>query len=224
MQLKLKDKRILFELEQDSRQSLGQLAKKVRLKKETLFYRIKSLEKEEIIKKYLLEIDIYKLGYQFYPVLLRLQNTTPAIEEEIYNYLKTSQYTSWLTFCEGAWDINLTALAKNNFELKIFLDDFLEKYSEYIAEKQIFATSEITYFKRSFWLDKKPNKIVSSGGEFKEEIKNENLKLLRILSENARMPLVEIGKKLRVNPKNIAYQIKRRYPQNHGKKTDNGPG
>jgi len=124
MQLKLKDKRILFELEQDSRQSLGQLAKKVRLKKETLFYRIKSLEKKEIIKKYLLEIDIYKLGYQFYPVLLRLQNTTPAIEEEIYNYLKTSQYTSWLTFCEGAWDINLTALAKNNFELKIFFQGF----------------------------------------------------------------------------------------------------
>ena len=64
--LDLKDKRILFELEQDSRQSLNQLSKKVGLKKETLFHRIKNLEKRRIIKGYLTEIDIYKLGFQYY--------------------------------------------------------------------------------------------------------------------------------------------------------------
>src|SRR3989338_8609048 len=93
----LKDRKILFELEQDSRQSLSKIAKKVSLKKETVFHRIKSLENRGIIKYYLTEINTYKLGYLYYPMLLRFQNTTPHIEKEIIQYLLNSPYIAWLT-------------------------------------------------------------------------------------------------------------------------------
>ena len=44
--LDLRDRKILYELEQDSRQSLNEIAKKIHLKKETVFHRIKNLEKK----------------------------------------------------------------------------------------------------------------------------------------------------------------------------------
>lgn len=205
----LKDRKILFELEQDSRQSLSQLAKKVALKKETIFHRIKRLEKQGIIKGYLTEINVYRLGYQFYPVLLRFQNTTPTIEKEVLSYLKNRLYTAWLTTCEGAWDINLTFIAKSNAELGKYLDEFLQKYSKYIAEKEIFVTMEIHYFKRGFWLNKETTQTVSTGGESTVALDEIDLKLLRILSAEARKPLVEIGALLHVNPKTIAYKTKK---------------
>lgn len=207
--LDLKNRRILFQLEQNSRQSLNQIAKKVKLKKETVFHRIKKLEEAGIIKKYLTEINVYKLGYQFYPILIKFQNTTPETEQEIFNSLQKSKYTAWLTKTEGAWDLNATLIARGNFELKKFLDDFLEKYSEYIAEKQIFITTEIHYFKRGFWLNKRTTQTITTGGEKNFKADETELKLLKILSNDARMPLVELGKKLKTNPKNIANWIRK---------------
>ncbi len=207
--LNLKDRKILFELEQDSRQSLNDIAKKVRLKKETIFHRMKNLEKQGIIKKYITEINVYKLGYQFYPILLRYKDTTPAIEDKIYSFLKTNKYIGWLTKCEGAWDINLTITAKGNFELKDFLESFLSKFGKYIADKQIFITTEVYYFKRGFWLNKPPTKTITAGVTEITEPKNSDLKLIKILSNEARKPLVEIGEMLKTDPKNIAYRIKK---------------
>lgn len=206
--LDIKDKRILFELEQNSRQSLTKLSKKVGLKKETVFHRMKALEKRGIIKSYLTEVDIYKIGYQFYPILLKLQNTTPRIEKEILNYLRNNPYVAWLTKCEGAWDINLTLITSGNLELNSFMKEFMEKYSNYLYAKQVFITTEIHYFKKGFWLNRKSGQTITTQGESKIKLGDEELRLLRILSTGARKSLVDIGLKLKTNPKNIAYKIK----------------
>lgn len=207
--LDLKDRKILFELEQDSKQSLAQLAKKVGLRKETVFYRMKNLEKRGIIKKYLTEIDTYKIGYGFYPVLIRFQNTTPAKEEEIYSYLERDKNMAWLTKCEGAWDLTFTLIAKSNFEVDWFLKRFLEKYSKYISDKYIFITTELHHFKRGFWLGRETTKTIKMGGAEKIKIDLIDLELLKILVSNSREPLVDIGKKLKINPKNVAYRIRK---------------
>ena len=47
-----KDKKILYELDKNSRQGISSIAKKVRLSKEVVNYRIKNLEKRKIIKGY----------------------------------------------------------------------------------------------------------------------------------------------------------------------------
>ena len=49
VKLDLKDKKILWELDKDSRQPLSKIAKNVRLSKEAVYYRIKNLEKRKII-------------------------------------------------------------------------------------------------------------------------------------------------------------------------------
>ena len=207
--LDVKDRKILFELEQNSRQSLNQIARKVGLRKETVFYRMKKLEEDGIIKKYLTEIDVYKLGYQYYPLLLRFQNSTPEIEQEILDYLRRSKYIAWLTTCEGAWDVNATLVASGNFALKAFAADFLEKYGEHISDKQFFITTEIHYFKRGFWLNRKTNEQVTTGGEYLAKSDTTDLMLLKLLSTNARMPLVDIGAAFKTDAKNIAYRIKK---------------
>ncbi len=207
--LDLKDRKLLFELEQNSRQSLNELAKKVRLKKETVFHRLKNLEKKGIIKKYIAEINIYKLGYQFYPVLLKYQNTTPKIEEEIYQFLLNNKYMAWLTKCEGAWDVNFTLITKSNSQINEFLNEFLSKYSQYISDKHIFITTEIHYFKRGFWLDKPTIQIVSTGGEKTTEMTKNDFKLLTAIATKARKSLVELGETLKINPKSISYKLKK---------------
>lgn len=207
--LDLKDRRILFELEQNARQSLQQIAKKVRLSKEVVFHRIKNLEREGIIKKYLINVDIYKLGYKFYPLLLKLRNTNKSVEERMINFLKSHQQISWLTTCEGNWDINLTLFAKSSEEVNYFLEELLGKYGDYISEKQIFTATEAHYVKGTFGINKRARETITTKGEKEVELEKEDQELLRILSDNARRSLIEISRMMSFSPKVIAYRIKK---------------
>ncbi len=208
LKLDLKDKKILFELEQDCRQSLQQVARKVGLSKEAVFHRMKNLEKS-VIKKYVAKIDTYKICYQYYSMIIKFKGITPEIEEEFYHYVQQNNHVTWITTCSGYWDVNLTLFAENNYNLSLFLTLFLEKYSTIIAEKQLLIIFESHYFKRGFWIGKPSTAILCVSGEKKSSLEKTDIHLLQILSENARMPLVEIASQLHVNPKVVAYKIKK---------------
>jgi len=69
-----KDKKILYYLDFDSRQTLSQLAKKVGLSKQVIDYRIKSLVKRKIISQFYTVINISKMGYGQYKFYFKFQN------------------------------------------------------------------------------------------------------------------------------------------------------
>ena len=87
VKIDLKDRRILYHLDADSRQSLTQIGKKVGLKKDVVSYRIKRLQDEGIIKYYWTVIDAYKLGYMVFRFYLIFQYVTQEIKKEIIEYL-----------------------------------------------------------------------------------------------------------------------------------------
>jgi DNA-binding Lrp family transcriptional regulator len=204
-----RDYLILYELEQDSTKSLNSIAKKVRLSKEAVFHRIKKLEECGIIKSYMYEIDVYRLGYQYYPVLIKLANTTPKTEQQIIDYLKKRNEVAWLVRCDGQWNINLTLLAKDNHQVSLFFDNFLKAYGRYIIDKRLFITDEIHYLKRSFSTWKMAGEFVSFPQQKVVSINEEEHKLLALLSDNARAPIVQIAKKLRTTPRIVSYTIKK---------------
>ena len=68
IKLDLKDKKILTFLDQNSRYSNSQLAKKVKLSKPAVEYRLKRFEKNKVIFAYYTVIDFTKLGYSQYKI------------------------------------------------------------------------------------------------------------------------------------------------------------
>ena len=74
MNLKTKDLQILALLDQNSRISISKLAKKLRLSKDGVNYRIKKLEKEKIITRYFADIDVSKLGLILNKATFQFQN------------------------------------------------------------------------------------------------------------------------------------------------------
>ena len=66
----LKDRKILYELDLDARQSLTQIGKKVGLKKDVVSYRINRLQEEGVIQNYWTAIDTFKLGYNVFRIYI----------------------------------------------------------------------------------------------------------------------------------------------------------
>ena len=71
VKLDLKDYKLLYELDTNSRQSYKQIGKKIGLSKDSVIYRIKQLENEEIIQQFHTVINVGKLGYLSFRLYLK---------------------------------------------------------------------------------------------------------------------------------------------------------
>ena len=111
--LDVKDRKILYELDINSRQSFTQLSKKVGLHKDVVAYRVKKLEEKGIIKNFSTEINIYKLGYSGVKFYLTYQNIRPEIKQEIIDYLIKNPYTQSIHSVEGQYDLCVISTVKN---------------------------------------------------------------------------------------------------------------
>ncbi|MCR4335813.1 MAG: Lrp/AsnC family transcriptional regulator, partial [archaeon] len=72
--LDLLDRKILYELDIDSRQPLAELAKKVGKSRNVVEYRINKLQKDGVIKNFVTLLDAGRLGLTIWNVYLELQN------------------------------------------------------------------------------------------------------------------------------------------------------
>ena len=72
--LDLKDRKILYELDLNCRQSNTQIGRKVGLSRKVIEYRIKQMEEDGIIKNYWTEFNTFKLGYNCYRIYINFQD------------------------------------------------------------------------------------------------------------------------------------------------------
>ena len=73
VKLDLKDRKILFELDLNSRQPYAAIAKKVGLSKQVVKFRVERLVRKGVIKKFVTLWNISKLGYSQYNIYLRFK-------------------------------------------------------------------------------------------------------------------------------------------------------
>ena len=82
--LDLKDRKILYELDLNCRQSNTQIGKKVGLPRKVVEYRIKRMEEEGIITCYWTAIDTFKLGYQVIRVYINFQDVSTEMKNDLH--------------------------------------------------------------------------------------------------------------------------------------------
>jgi len=208
IKLDAKDRKILSELDMNARESMSQIAKKVRLSKETVNYRIKQMEEKGIISGYYTAIDLSKLSYIFYRVWLRFQNTTEEKEREIMNFCKKHPSIGWVYTVDGAYDIVFAVYAKSIHEIENFCDEFAGKYGIYISDRMTSIATKIWHFKHNYLYGTKDFKEVLLGEEAKVKIDEQDFKLLKLLAQNARLSVVDVSRKLGLSPNTIKYRIK----------------
>jgi DNA-binding Lrp family transcriptional regulator len=208
--LDLKDRKILYELDLNSRQSYNELARKVKLSKTALLNRISNMQKEGMIKSFNAIIDMGKLGYIGFRLYLKLNNASKEKEKEIIKWLKEKEIVSWIVSIAGDYDIGLLILVKTISEMNILWKEMLEKYINYIDERLLTIMTGVSYFSRAYLLNLKKNEYeIEFATEPREMYVDEKDKeILKLLAGNARIPVVEIASKTRLTPKTVIQRIK----------------
>lgn len=208
MELNQKDRKILSLLDQNSRISISKLAKKLRLSKDGVNYRLKKLQREKVIIRYFAEVDVSKIGLILCKVALQFQNADKEKEDEIFNFLKNHPKIGWVVFCSGRWDCIFVSYVKDNFEIQELISELLEKFGKYVLDKKFLLMSEYYIVNRK-WLANDKGIIISKiGGKVKKIVDDLDIKIIKILTKNCRKPVIEIAREVKQSSSWVINRIK----------------
>ncbi|HJX51009.1 hypothetical protein A3K73_06305 [Candidatus Pacearchaeota archaeon RBG_13_36_9] len=210
MKLDLKDRKILYELDLNARRTDSEIGKKVGLKREVVSYRINRLINEGIIKNFITILNDYALGYQTYRIFIKFRDLTEKKEQEIVNYIKDK--AKWFVKVRGRWSFNFTILTKDIFALEKFLNNLKNEFQNYFIELNFSLITRVYNYRRGYLVNKNIDRSkYELMGEVVEKYNADpvDIKILKILQNNARMSSVEISNKLNVSERIIRYRIKR---------------
>jgi DNA-binding Lrp family transcriptional regulator len=212
IKLDLKDKKILTLLDENARYSNSQLAKKVGLSKPAVEYRIRKLLDEKVIFEFYSVIDFTKLGYSQYKVYFKFQNASIEEEKKIGDYLMKQRGVVWLAQVRGNWDMAVSIIASSNFELGKIISEFMNHYSKFILAKDVLLTEYSPVYSRRYLVeDEKSKQTEFLYGKPTDIIKleEEDEEILRVLSTEARINIVDLAEKTKLTRDIINYRLKK---------------
>lgn len=201
------DKKILEILLENSREQISAIAKKIKLGRENVTYKINRLIKERLIKEFTTVLNEKKFGLSHYVVFLELTNTDEEREKEILKYLKENKNLSWVGTSAGKWSLTFDLIIKEDGELDTAINEILTKFRRHIGDFVILRLQEGNYFGlKLIGLNKK---MPSSGAkEERTKIDDINRKILSMINKNSRISLVEIAEQVTLTPNGVNNRLK----------------
>jgi len=209
-----KDRKILYQLDIDSRQTVTQIGKKTNIKKDVVSYRIKKLIEKGIIQNFYTVIDSSKLGYTSFRIYLVFQRNNPEIEKEIVNYFVENKYTWLVCSLKGRYDHDVIVWVKEINDFYSFWRKTIQKYHQYFEKQIVSIYNQSLTYRNSFLLKDEYNKAdrvkyeIVGGGK-KVKIDDLDFRILKILASNTRISTVKIAEILNSTSITIKNRIKK---------------
>jgi len=205
------DRKILFELDKNARTTSTAIGKKIRKSKQFVDYRIARLEENKVLPGYIAVIDYSKLGYLSVRVYFKFHNITPEQQQELENDLMSDKEVWWLVSMEGRWDLGYAMAVKNILDFYTYWDRIMTKYRKYVSKRSIVIYTHIRQYPRSYLINQKNTDRGTLVGASKEALQFSplDIKLLKLLSDHGRMPLLELAQKLNTSPQVVKNHMKK---------------
>ncbi len=221
IRLDLRDKKILQLLAQNSRLSFSSIAREVKLSRDAVKYRIDRMVENKVIQGFRTIVNVNKLGYFSYHVFLELHHTRENERKLVEFFIGNDNINAVLKY-SGKWDFEVAFMAENPSTFDKFLTTVIEK-AGIVQDYEILILLET--FKsaalpgkfvqghdggRLEWIksDSSFAKEFERGNSASVEIDEQDFEILKILAEDARISILELGKKVGLSDDAVSYRIR----------------
>lgn len=207
--LDLRDKKLLFELDKNSRVSLSELAKKLKTSKEVVHYHLNNLIKNKVILKFHTVPATYRFSLTAYKVYLRLTDSSDEDFNKLLNYILQNKNVFWIGVCKGRWDLIFGLWAKTLEDFMKIQDIIMHKFSKFIQEKELSISRESLQYNRR-WMYQDNSPIVEFNFGEKEStitLDEKDDKILKELVLDSRKSIVEIAEHTKLSIDIVRYRI-----------------
>jgi Lrp/AsnC family leucine-responsive transcriptional regulator len=211
--LDLKDRKILFALEQNARQTNVTLAQEVGLAPDVVQYRIDRLVNRGVLKFFLGYINFAKLGYVDYGLNMSTQRMTRKQEQSFVEFFSKHPYCPYFCRSGGTYDYVADILARDPLSLMESVTEITNKFGDFIYRQEIVTRIHATHFAKQYLMDAAvpPKPSTYFGGKLDERAKIDETDdmILRILATNARAKLVDLAQQIDLSDTAIGQRVKR---------------
>jgi Lrp/AsnC family leucine-responsive transcriptional regulator len=207
----LKDRKILYQLDIDSRQSFRSVGKKIGLSKDVVASRVKKLQEKGIITRFFTSFDYSRLGLIPLRFYFKYQYITPNKKKEIIDHFVNCEYSTVVASIEGSYDLHSLMLVKKMNDFYPFWRETLDKFGDYFVDRVFSVYAEDYIYKKSFLLDEKDERTRKTHLCRAEKVEFDDLdfKILKMIALDSRIPTIELAKKLNSTAITINNRLKK---------------
>lgn len=213
------DKKILHFLLENCRYPNSYIAKCLKISEQLVKYRIDRLEKSGVIATYGTNTMMNAIGiFRYMNVFLKIKKTRENEIKDIVRYLKSSSIIPIVFVCEGIWNLGFNISSALINDVKPIVDNVQRLSKGYLEDLKILNISHFRNLNKQFFgenIDDLHIKIKSkkTGTYFGKELiegknawffgvadfDNLDLKILKNIKKNARIPLSSLAEKCGCN-------------------------
>ncbi len=207
--LDLKDKRILYELDSNARQTCSEIGKKVGLSTEVVNYRIKKLEENEIITQYQVIVNLSKLGIIQFKLCLCFEHLPSERLHTILVELKKKEAVKWIVTCKGHWELIISLETDSLDSVVVLKEEVLSLFEGHINEYALALLTEAVVYERNYLIPKsvQRNQRIIMKKDKPVSLEKIDLDILKKLSINARSSALKIANEIKSTPRIVSYRI-----------------
>ncbi len=205
-----KDELLLGLLSHNSRATIKALARELNLSKDSVIYRIKRLQEKKIILTFYPEINFHKLGYTIFMLFVLLDESKKEKQLEWIEKVRAHPNVFRVIEYSDRWDFEINIIARDLLEMDRVIQDIISGYEDIILEK------EKTALIYPLAPDMPPGELRIEK-EVTEALVDttpvdydfNDIKILRVLSENARSSAYKIAAMVGLSPDTVRIRIKK---------------
>ncbi|MFH1308099.1 MAG: Lrp/AsnC family transcriptional regulator [archaeon] len=201
------DEKLIAELDKNPRIAISRLARKLRISQQVADYRLKKLQKQEVISKLGAIINLKSLGLEHYRVFFSFNSRKEYSDEKIFSYLKNKKGVYWGARIGGRYDLHLALLVKDFQELDEFIDDFNSSFPGLIKDYTSCYSIEHIIFRHKY-LSKDYSEISYGYNDRLKKTDKLDREILEKLKDNCRISSLELAKGKNISYKTIINRIK----------------
>lgn len=202
------DRKILAELDKNCRTPITILAKKVMKSRQAVEYRINQLVNKGIITSFNVSFNPHKMGYKIYKVYLKLRNI-PEEKQKLFAYLKSSGIVYWMGECSGSWDLIFGVFSKNDYEFYKLKNELLSNFQKIITQEYGDILIDVKQYPKMYFTNEIVPPTMFAGEIVDNELDQLDYSILGEMVNNARIPIIELAKKINSTPIIIRGKLKK---------------
>ncbi len=205
-----RDKKILVELDKNSRQTDSEIAKKLGISKQVTNYRIQKIVENKIISNFYTIINVGSLGLNSYYVFLQLEKIDKNQEKELLEKINSLDYVGWLVSGTGRWDAVVLIYADFVSTFDKLLSEIINLCGDHLHEYNFTTLITAEHISYKFLAEMRDIHSAKQTEKIKEVSLDEiDKKILSAIAQNARLSIIEISHLIKMPPHVVNYHLKR---------------
>lgn len=209
IKIDVKDRKMLYYLSKNSRESDSKIAELVGISKGDVLYKKNKLLREGIISKFSAVINTEALSFTSFAILLRFNKES---KKEVLNFFINHQFSLWVATLSGTYDLFIEFVARDLTHIKELIKNLREHFGEELHSYKTYLDAEtlkVEHLIEDFYSDLNLEKLQRKERTFKPKkldlIDKKILKHLTLKSDDSLINIADaIGSKWDI----VRYRIK----------------